>query len=581
MTHVLNFSDDRGFDGVALGARRLAPGRIAVALFFTFLVKLILGVQIAIYCGAALAVCEVWTWIATKPYARQQRLSPRDRAGYIASAMAINAVWLSFSLLFWTSFKPGTAFLALIIWAALMLNAISHAFRSPLALMIFSTPTAIVMVGTPLLIPRFEGPEQALAVIGVVVCAAYAVISARRNLAAAADLAEARAALEAQVETARSANQAKSAFLAMMSHELRTPMNGVLGMAHALEHTELSPRQGDYVRALLRSGGGLMTILNDILDLAKIEAGKFEIEHRAFSLEEKLAKVSELWEPTAREKGLALTYELDAAAPFWVMGDPARVRQILLNLVSNAIKFTETGSVHLRAIQTSDGRMSITVQDTGPGMSEAVQARLFQGFTQADSSIARQFGGTGLGLAISRELARLMGGDILLHSRPGEGSTFTLVLPLPATDGPAPCSAPSSAPVAHDSLRVLVVDDNRTNQEVARALLEAVGVQVATVSGGQAALDTLAFERFDLVFMDIHMPGMSGLEAMQRIRDLDRIAAETPVVALTADAMAGERERLLKAGFDGYLTKPIEPAALIRTLETADTLRPQPMAAVA
>jgi CheY-like chemotaxis protein/anti-sigma regulatory factor (Ser/Thr protein kinase) len=339
-------------------------------------------------------------------------------------------------------------------------------------------------------------------------------------------------------------------------------------MAHALQRTNLSPQQAEQVATLLQSGGGLMTILNDILDLAKIEAGRFDIEKRPFDLAQAVRRAVELWTPTAADKGLALTWDISPELPGWVSGDDARLRQVVQNLLSNAVKFTAEGQVRVSVVPASDGDLvAFTVSDTGPGIEPAIQERLFQGFTQADSSIARRFGGAGLGLAISRNLAHLMGGEINLESRPGEGSRFTLVLPLPpasfqeaAEPGPQPLL--KAAPV-----RALVVDDNRTNQIVARALLEALGLAVETAGSGQEGLKALERGGFDIVFMDIHMPGMSGIETLAAIRTGGH--RSVPVVALTADAMAGERERLLALGFNDYLSKPIEPAALIRTLGLA------------
>ena len=554
---------DDGFDGVAKASRSLAPTRWVTAVVVAGLVAATLGQGVAIIWALALGLAEIWTWLATTPHVRGVELSGRHRILYLASAVFGNSVWLGLSLAYWFAPPPAGPFVALLIWASLMLNAVSHAFRSPSALLLFSAPTATAMVAIPTFAPRFEGAFQLLAVVGLIVCACYAAISARRNIVAAQDLAAARRELEAQTQAALDANRAKSAFLALMSHELRTPMNGVLGMAHALERTELQPQQAEYLQTLLRSGGGLMTVLNDILDLAKIEAGRFDVDPHPFSLPEKMAKVVGLWAPLAEEKGLSLVCEIAPDAPTWVNGDGARLRQILQNLISNAVKFTAVGEVRV-TVAPRGGQIVFTVTDTGPGMDEATQARLFQGFTQADSSVARRFGGTGLGLAISRELARLMGGDVTLESRLGEGSSFQLILPLPQTD-PAPEAEGSAfTPVLDRPLRTLVVDDNTTNQEVARALLSALGVSVVTASSGLEGLAALDQDEFDLVFMDIHMPGMSGIEALAAIRASGR--TDLPVLALTADAMAGERERLLGLGFDGYLSKPIDPAALVRAL---------------
>lgn len=518
--------------------------------------------------GLGWALAEIWTWFATAAYQDEKPPSALRRLTYLGSTLAINFVWVGLAFTYWLSGIPGAEFLAVLTWSTLVANAISHAFRSPLAMLVFGAPSAVALLVATILFPAFEGTTQLAAALGAVVFVGYAAISAERSVLAARELVAARRQLEAQTLAANAANQAKSAFLAMMSHELRTPMNGVLGMAHALEHTDLSPRQADHVATLLRSGSGLMTILNDILDLAKIEAGRFDIENRPFDLSQAVNRSVDLWAPAAVEKGLVLTCEIAPQVHSWVSGDDARLRQILQNLLSNALKFTIRGAVRLTVAPTGPGdEITFTVTDTGPGIEPATQARLFQGFTQADTSIARRFGGTGLGLAISQNLARLMGGEITLKSQVGEGSRFKLVLPLPeATFQPE--LSPAAPTLAREALvYALVVDDNRTNQEVARALLEALGLTVETAASGPECLTALATGGFDVVFMDIHMPGMSGIETLAAIR---ASGEETlPVVALTADAMAGERERLLALGFDGYLSKPIEPAALARTLGLA------------
>ena len=562
------FAWDEGFDGVARSARKMAPSRWVTGALNAMLIAAVLSPRTAATWVFAFAVAEVWTWLATSGHKSDAPPSVLRRLSYLGSALAVNLVWVSLAFTYWRSGIPGAEFLAFLTWSALVANAISHAFRSPLAVLVFGGPSAITLLIATILFPAYEGPTQFAAALGALVFVGYAAISAERSVLAARELAAARRELETQTQAANAANQAKSAFLAMMSHELRTPMNGVLGMAHALERTDLSPRQAEHVATLLRSGGGLMTILNDILDLAKIEAGRFDVEHRPFDLTHAVNRSVELWAPAALEKGLALTCDISPEVHAWVSGDDARLRQILQNLLSNALKFTSSGTVRLSVEPAGAGEaIAFTVTDTGPGIEPATQARLFQGFTQADTSIARRFGGTGLGLAISRNLARLMGGEITLKSRVGEGSKFTLTLPLPkATFRPEP--PPSPAPLAKDApVHALVVDDNRTNREVARALLEALGLTVETAASGQEGLEMLAAGGFDVIFMDIHMPGMSGIETLAAIRASGQ---ETlPVVALTADAMTGERERLLALGFNDYLSKPIEPAALVRSLGLA------------
>ncbi|HJV43052.1 ATP-binding protein, partial [Caulobacter sp.] len=376
--------------------------------------------------------------------------------------------------------------------------------------------------------------------------------------------ANAQALEEAQAE-AQEASRAKSTFVAMMSHELRTPMNGVLGLAHALGETRLDAKQAEYVDMIIQSGDSLMTILNDILDLSKIEAGKLELEAAPFDIRALAGQIRLLWSETARVKGVDLALEIDPATPDWLLGDAARVRQILLNLVSNALKFTLEGGVVIR-IAPEAGEIVLAVSDTGVGLTAEQQARLFAPFVQAERSTARRFGGTGLGLAICRHLTDLMGGAVSLESAPGKGSIFTARLPLPATEPPRRVEAAPAPALGLAGLRVLVVDDNPVNQVVARAVLEAVGVEVAAVGDGRAALTRLGAEPFDMVLMDVHMPVMDGVEAVRRIRAGEGGRVDMPVVALTADAMVGDAERLMAQGFDDAHPKPILPAGLLATV---------------
>ncbi len=378
---------------------------------------------------------------------------------------------------------------------------------------------------------------------------------------------ERTAQLSEQTTLALAANAAKSKFLAMMSHELRTPMNGVLGMAQALKLSPLNADQTDQVEMILRSGDSLMTILNDILDVSKIEAGKLDLEVTAFDLIGLGQGVHDLWIHLATEKGVALTYEVDPETPRWVLGDSTRVRQIMLNLVSNALKFTQVGRVKIRIAPHMAG-VRIEVSDTGIGMTPEQQRRLFQSFTQADVSTTRRFGGTGLGLSICKQLSELMGGDVSLVSAAGDGSTFTVLLPLFATE------PPEAEPVGDDalnapplaSLRTLVVDDNPINLAVARAILEAVGADITTAADGLEGLELLRSAHFDVVLMDLQMPRLGGSEAIVQIRSGGAGPRDIPVIALTADVIGGADEALLKLGFDAVETKPIDACALINTI---------------
>jgi CheY-like chemotaxis protein len=349
-------------------------------------------------------------------------------------------------------------------------------------------------------------------------------------------------------------------------------MNGVLGMARALNQSKLGARQREQVDMLVRSGDGLMAILNDLLDLSKIEAGKFELEAVTFDAHELAAETVRLWADAAGAKGLDLRLEVHPAVPRHLTGDPSRLRQVLTNLVSNALKFTPNGSVRLAlrglCVVGDQATIEFAVSDTGIGMTAEQQAKVFEPFAQADAATSRRFGGTGLGLSICRQFAALMGGEITAESAPGVGSTFRFRLSLPLAAAPAAGERDETL-FDLDGLRVLVADDNPINQAVAASIVEAVGGQVTGVEDGVAALEALRSGTFDVVLMDVHMPRMDGLEAIRRIRAGEAGRADQPVLALTADAMPGTDRGLLGHGFDAVATKPIVPQALIAAIAEA------------
>jgi PAS domain S-box-containing protein len=381
---------------------------------------------------------------------------------------------------------------------------------------------------------------------------------------------------------AESAARAKAEFLAAMSHEIRTPMNGVLGMAQLLESTALDSEQRQMVETLRASGEALLVILNDILDFSKIEAGKLELEHIPFDLRRVVDEVHSLLTPQAWSKALEFRVDYDASLPECFLGDPTRLRQVLLNLVGNAIKFTERGSIVLRAALDAGGddaprTVVLQVQDTGVGISKEQNARLFESFSQGDRSTTRRFGGTGLGLAISKRIVELMGGTLVCQSEPDRGSTFSVRCALAEGCRAADVAAletaraplPSRPAGASGPLRVLLVEDNAVNQLVARRMLEALGCEVEIAANGRVGLERACAERFALVFMDCHMPEMDGLEATRRLRSHEhRVGrARTTVIALTANAFDEDRENCFASGADDHVAKPIDRAALARCVE--------------
>lgn len=379
---------------------------------------------------------------------------------------------------------------------------------------------------------------------------------------------------EARARETEAASRAKSQFLASMSHEIRTPLNGILGMAQSLmSDPDLTPAQHDKVEILLDSGRTLLSLVDDVLDLSKIEAGKLHIDAVDGDLRHTVKRVTRLFEPRAREKGIELVVSMDDPINGVLRFDPVRVRQCLSNLISNAIKFTDTGQVRVCVATEPQGdqwRVTLHVHDSGIGISEEALAGLFNDFTQADSSTTRQFGGTGLGLSITRRLARMMGGDVVAKSEPGKGSTFSLTfLADPAASRiheQGSSETPGIAAASLTGLRVLLADDNRVNREVVKLFLTPYDVQITETENGQQVLEALARETFDVLLLDVHMPVMDGMEALAILRSGDTPYRDIPVIALTADAMSGDRERFLSKGANGYVTKPIDQGDLLSAI---------------
>jgi two-component system, sensor histidine kinase len=393
-------------------------------------------------------------------------------------------------------------------------------------------------------------------------------------------MADRRSSLEALADNlgaarldAEAANRAKSAFLANMSHEIRTPFHGMLGMMSLLQEGGLSPQQAAYLDTARESARHLLTILNDILDISQLESGRLQVVPQTVDLPQLITQVDALMRVQALAKGLELIVDLAPDVPRWVRADPTRVKQILFNLLSNAVKFTHKGTITLRVQNGGHGKLDFSVTDSGIGMDEPTMRRLFQRFMQGDVSPSRSASGAGLGLEISRDLARLMGGDITVNSKPGVGSSFTASLPLPSVGAPALPSIDVTAPdpASVRPLRVLVAEDHPVNRAYLEAVLDKLGHKALFVLDGDGAVRAVrgqpVGEEIDIVLMDLHMPGMDGFTAARAIRALAAPRGKVPIVALTADAFQASRHLAREAGMEGFLTKPAHLPQLREALQ--------------
>jgi len=561
---------DDGLNAIAEDVRQKTALRYIVATAFGILTCFCLPPPEGVAWLALAILSElILSWSTRRSVA--QRATPQvNRRTKLCATFFSSGVWTSGAVLYWLVGVPAFQVAAVILLATLLIIAQGDSFRSLSSAATFGVAPALAITTLPLFASTYGDLERVCVAVVTFLALAFLAGNFRQNVANSAALRAYQAALVQKSHQADAANRAKTSFLAVMSHELRTPMNGVLGMTRALGQTDLAPRQAEYVGMLTKSGEDLMTILNELLDISKIEAGKLELETITFDFLELVERVHGFWSAAAGDKGVHLAVQVEDSTPRWLIGDPTRLRQVLNNLVSNALKFTSHGEVRLSvsvlAMEPSSAELEIIVSDTGIGMDAEQQSRLFQSFSQADASTTRRFGGTGLGLAICKQLVGLMAGDIEVESAAGKGTAFRVHLRLPIGESSATAAEAAREVTGAIDLRALVADDNAINQVVARSILEPLGIQVTTANDGAEALDRLKSDRFDVVLMDVHMPNMDGIEALARIRGGEARDPTIPVIALTADALSGADEALLAQGFDAVEPKPVNPGRLLLSI---------------
>ena len=529
-----------------------------------------------VWFGAVIAT-QVIDWAAF----RSVRLDPkrptsRGREILYCAVVALNVVVYSAlaAYLWFTGGEVGRVF-AMIQTAGGLLHVSLHMHHHRPLLFSAATPHATYFIGLPVISSVVDGrPQELLIAVGGLLYLMHLVVSVRQSARTTQAMRQANAAADEARHAAEEASAAKSDFLAVISHEIRTPMNAVISAANLLRRTRLDTDQREHVSMLMDAGDLMMGLLNDVLDFSKIEAGQMTFESAETDVEAKLTALRRLWEPKARANGVRLLVMMDDEGPAFIRTDPLRLQQILFNLVSNAVKFTDKGRIEVEAIWRAEtSEMIFAVRDTGVGIPADRLEHVFSSFQQAEAGTTRRFGGTGLGLTISRRLAEMMGGSLTVMSEVGVGSIFTLTLPVEAVEDAS--AAPEAQAVETVSLHgrsILAADDHEVNRRILALLLEPHGCRLTFAVNGAEAVDVAGVERFDAILMDMQMPVMDGLEATRRIR-LGGPNGRTPIIALTANAMDVHKAAWDAAGVHAFLTKPIDPVLLAQTLGEAAATR--------
>ena len=525
---------------------------------------------------AAVVVTQMVDWAVFRPFRTHPEREPTRVQAVLAcvsTVLSVGAYGAMTAYVWFNGGEIGRVF-AMIQCAGGLLHVSLHMHHVRSILICAVATHATYFLGLPLVTAIVTQHWFGLFVaIGCVLYMSHLVVAVRQSSMTTKALTAANDAAQEARRRAEIANAAKSDFLAVISHEIRTPMNAVISAANLLRRTRLEPRQREHVSMLIDAGDVLMGLLNDVLDFSKIEAGKMTLESADMSVRERLQAMQRLWEPKALARGVRMKVRIAPGTPDAVRTDPLRVQQILFNLISNAVKFTEDGEIVV-SCGWADGQLMVAVRDTGCGIPADRLASVFASFEQAEAGTTRRYGGTGLGLSISRRLAEIMGGELTATSVEGQGSTFTLTLPAEASAPAAPAAPAEAAPLnALAGRSILAADDHEVNRRILGLLLEPHGCRLTLVENGAEAVEAAGLERFDAILMDMQMPVMDGLQATRTLR-LGGLNIDTPVIALTANALDVHRAAWDAAGVHAFLTKPIDPALLAATLAEACALRP-------
>lgn len=559
------------YQAVAQTRRRELKARVGLAGFIALTAWMMAPSGWPAIWLLAVAVGQVVDWLVFRPLMEEGRGRPdaRSLAACCLSCAVNSTIYSSISIYLWGAGETGMVFGSVLIAGAL-LHVTLHLNSVRLILLASVTPHALYFLGLPVCRAILTNtPQDYLIAIGCVLYMTHLLVAVRQSAATTKALQQANATATEERNRAEVASAAKSDFLAVVSHEIRTPMNAVMAAATLLDRSRLRPEQREQVGMLKDAGEVLVGLLNDVLDFSKIEAGKMQIEPTTTDVRDKLKGLKSLWEPRADANGVAIRLILSPDFPSGLCIDALRLQQILFNLLSNAVKFTQQGEVTVQAEWMAEGStLRIRVSDTGCGIPADRLPLIFNSFEQVDAGVTRRYGGTGLGLAISKRLAELMGGALAVDSHVGVGTTFELTLPSEAVAAVDEMEEQAEAEADLSNLSILAVDDHPVNRKIVAMLLEPFGCRLSFAEDGAEAVALARDVPFDIILMDMQMPVMDGISATRAIR-VEGANRQTPVIALTANALDVHRQAWLAVDVDNFLTKPIDPAALVSTLERA------------